>query len=39
MTDRKLIRPELDDNKKNPASRGARRRPHPPEPNKPAAVY
>jgi len=30
MTDRKLIRPELDD-KKSPASRGARRRPNPPE--------
>ena len=31
MTDRKLIRPELDDAKKSPASRGARRRPNPPE--------
>jgi sRNA-binding regulator protein Hfq len=31
MTDRKLIRPEMDDNKKSPASRGARRRPNPPE--------
>jgi sRNA-binding regulator protein Hfq len=31
MTDRKLIRPELDDTKKSPASRGARRRPNPPE--------
>jgi sRNA-binding regulator protein Hfq len=31
MTDRKLIRPELDDSKKSPASRGARRRPNPPE--------
>jgi sRNA-binding regulator protein Hfq len=31
MTDRKLIRPELDDSKKSPASRGARRRPSPPE--------
>jgi host factor-I protein len=31
MTDRKLIRPEMDDAKKSPASRGARRRPNPPE--------
>ncbi|MDX1382656.1 MAG: hypothetical protein R3190_03375 [Thermoanaerobaculia bacterium] len=31
MTDRKLIRPELDDTKKGPASRGVRRRPSPPE--------
>jgi sRNA-binding regulator protein Hfq len=31
MTDRKLIRPELDDAMKTPASRGARRRPNPPE--------
>jgi sRNA-binding regulator protein Hfq len=31
MTDRKLIRPEMDDVKKSPASRGARRRPNPPE--------
>jgi host factor-I protein len=31
MTDRKLIRPELDDAKKSPAARGARRRPNPPE--------
>ena len=31
MTDRKLIRPEIDDAKKSPASRGARRRPNPPE--------
>jgi sRNA-binding regulator protein Hfq len=31
MTDRKLIRPELDDSKKGVASRGARRRAGPPE--------
>jgi sRNA-binding regulator protein Hfq len=31
MTDRKLIRPELEEAKKSPASRGARRRPNPPE--------
>ena len=31
MTDRKLIRPEMEDGKRGPASRGAKRRPSPPE--------